>query len=1169
MTLRHSTAASTAADRAAKAAGTGGYGGAALDVPEVDHPGDRPGVYRRRVSPTEWLYLAARRLGPGMVLQLVVEGEGTLDTEELRAAVATAARACPGSRLVRDGRIWRDSGLAPRVRVVGTPAPGPVAGRHSGSERLRIPGSLGGAEAREGTEAGAGAEAVVGAESAEALRGPLDPDAGPSCEVVLLPGAPGRPTTLAFRVFHGVMDGHGALIWATEIFRALRGEDPRPAHSTETDYALLAQLRATGRRPTLLLDQPSPLATTDPQAGPTARGVAARNALWRRRTLPGHHPALTARLAQALADATAVPARIMIPVDLRRHRPDVSSTANLTLPVFLRLNAREDWRTAQAQLLRALNERRELAGGFESGLARLPLAVSAALLRAGRAVSERHGRHLASAIVSHLGRIDLAACSGPGFTATSVYALPVHAPLVPVSCVAVETAVGTELTVGFQGGGDLAARADALLDGLVAALGEPAAAASTTAVAAARSTTITAAAPAASPPQTTVVRLFRDQAARTPCAPALVGPEGEVSYAELDRSSDAVAAELLRRGIASEARIGLVVERSPAGVAALWGILKAGAAYVPLDPHHPDARIGQVLGDAGVTVCLTQRHLHRRIAAAATCPVVAMEDIPDDPAPGVRLPEPAPESLAYIIHTSGSTGRPKGVQIEHGSLAGFLRWAAELCRIDATTRFAFLSSYAFDITCFPVFLPLLAGGAVVLLPGEPTRTALQNVLHEGRVNTVAVTPSHLDLIERFDLAPGNVRTLLIGGEQFTVTAADRARRRFGADCRIVNAYGPTEATVACLAHVLDGTEPGPAVPIGHPGPYAQVELMASAGRRVGLEEAGMVGEIVVSGIQLARGYLGRPDLDAERFVVGEDGVRRYRTGDLGRRLPDGGIEFVGRTDDQIKIAGHRIEPAEIETALEGHPAVRRAAVTVRTRPDGAGPTLCAYVVEDTPEVRAAGADNGALRADAGPVAQDPGQPSPSTTAAELGAVLREYLATQLPAYLVPAAVLPVADLPSTVSGKVDFAALPDPYAGVPDRNTAVSDPSTALPDPSTAPSELVGVPSETVAAPAASPTAGTDPGPPMSAVEDRVAGIWSRILQVDRRLLGRAADFTQLGGDSLAVLEMLSAVASEVLDPGQEAQFMDELEHLVDDLTLERVCAAVGLALRRRTEADV
>ncbi|MFI1964303.1 non-ribosomal peptide synthetase [Streptomyces pathocidini] len=1032
--------------------------------------------YRRPVSPTEWLYLAARRLGPDMVFHLVFEGEGALDPDALRSAVEAAGHACPGTRLIRAGRMWRDSGRPPRVRV-----------------------------------------------RADTTDGLIDPDTGPSCEVVLVPPtAPGRPTTLVFRAFHGVMDGHSALTWAAEVFRALRGEPPRPARSSETDYGLLASLGTTTRRPPLLLDQHSPHAG----AARAGRRTGPRRAVWRHRTLPGTHPALTARLAQALADATAAAgspgaarsgtagtARIMVPVDLRRHRPEPAptATANLALPVFLNLDAGGDWRAAQADLLRLLAEHRELATGFESGLARLPLPAVAALLRAGRAAAERRDRHLASAVVSHLGRVDLTAYSAPGFTATSVYALPVHAPLVPVSCVTAETVHGTELTLGVQGAPeDVAARADALLDHLAAALtktpSRPAAPAPTPAPA------------AAAPPDTTVVHLFRAQAARTPGAPALCGPEGEMTYRELDRRSDAVAAELVRLGVAAEDRVGLVVDRTPAGVAGLWGILKAGAAYVPMDSRHPPAYIRQVLEDAEVKACLTQRH-HLTGAAGALPPhlVRPVEEIPDGPPPGVRLPPgPAPDSLAYVIHTSGSTGRPKGVQIEHAGLVGFVRWASELCRVDAGTRFGFLSSFAFDISCFPLFLPLLAGGAAVLLPGEPTRAALRALLDEGRADTLALTPSHLDLIERLDLDPYGVRMLLAGGERFTRSAAERARDRFGPGCRIVNAYGPTETTVICLAHVLDGTEARHEIPIGRPGPYAQVEL-ASPGGSDGPREAGAAGEILVSGVQLARGYLDHPDLDAERFVTGADGVRRYRTGDLGRRLPDGGIEFAGRTDDQVKIAGHRIEPGEIEAVLEHHPAVQRAAVLARRREGDLGLALCAYV-------------------------QPAASPNPG-----LGPALRAYLAERLPAEKVPAAVLPLAAWPTTVNGKLDANALPGPFANEAAVNEKAAD-GDAVRETAVGGDAVNGT-----AVSGAAPDTPHEPTP----LEDRLAGIWSRVLQVDTELLGPDADFHRLGGDSLALLEMLAAVADDLLAPGREPHLMYEIEQFMDALTLDRLCGAV------------
>ncbi|RSS49932.1 AMP-binding protein, partial [Streptomyces sp. WAC06614] len=311
---------------------------------------------------------------------------------------------------------------------------------------------------------------------------------------------------------------------------------------------------------------------------------------------------------------------------------------------------------------------------------------------------------------------------------------------------------------------------------------------------------------------------------------------------------------------------------------------------------------------------------------------------------GRRRPGPHPADLAYVVHTSGSTGRPKGVQIEHRSLLGFVRWTTGLCGVTEGTRFGFASSYAFDISCFPLFLTLPAGGTVVLAPGAPSRAGLRRLLTEHRADTLALTPSHLALLGE-DTGGAAVRTLLLGGEPLTPAAVRTVRAGFGPDCRIVNGYGPTEATVACLAHVVrpedvppDGSGAPATIPLGTPGPFADVDLVAEDGTTIGTgpEDLGRTGEIVVSGTQVARGYLGAPGgAGPSPFLVRPDGTRAYRTGDLGRRLPGGAVEFAGRIDGQVKIAGHRVEPAEVVAALEAHPAVARAVVAVRRRPGAA------------------------------------------------------------------------------------------------------------------------------------------------------------------------------------------------------------------------------------------
>ncbi|MGI5447073.1 non-ribosomal peptide synthetase [Streptomyces sp. CA-243310] len=1039
--------------------------------------------YRRPVSPTERLYLAAEHARGGMALRILVEGEGVPDADRLRAAVARAAEAVPGSRLARRGPLWHADGPLPRVRY---------------------------ADARS-----AAAFDVSTPDTAALLYGPARRTDPPGCEVLVVPGRapasaadegapPGTRTTLVFSVSHALMDGHGALIWVREVFRALRGDPARAALGPDTDRSLLRRLGAGERRPTLPPDRPSPLGRA--AAGPS-------RTLWLRRTLPGHHAALTARLAQAVTDASGRPGRIMVPVDLRRHRPGVTATGNLTLPLFLDLSPGDDWTGAHLTLLRALAEGRELSSGFESALAPLPLAASALLLRAGQAATGRADRHLASAVVSHLGRLDPQDYGGGGFTATTVHALPVHAPLVPVSFVAAETPAGTELTMGVRGGPDLADRAERFLDRALARLAptpvpSPTGPPSTTRPPSRLPAPVTAPRPVPVPVAvgTTVVDLLRAQAARAPRAVALDGPEGEVTYAELDRRSDAVARELAGRGVVREDLVGLVVDRSPAGVTALWGILKAGAAYVPLDPAHPGERIKEVLQECGARLCLTQRHLADALTVSVPCRLIPIEDILDaaDTQEGELPPAPAPGDLAYVMHTSGSSGRPKGVRIEHGGLTGFVRWMTDVCRVDEDTRFGFASSYAFDISCFALFLPPAAGATTVLAPEAPSRATLRRLLHDHRADTLALTPSHLALCG--DRAV--VRTLLLGGEPLTPAAVRSARAAFGPDCRIVNGYGPTEATVACLAHVVDGGETTATIPLGTAGSAARVELVAEDGRVIGTgeEDHGRTGEIVVSGRQVARGYLGPPDGASSAFGTRPDGVRFYRTGDLGRRLPGGAVEFAGRADGQLKIAGHRVEPAEVVAALEAHPAVSRAVVAARSRPGTTTPVLCAYVVPASP-----GDPVAATALDA-----------PRVAAPDLAAVLRAELARRLPAHLVPARITTVADLPRTVGGKADLDALPDPFgAGGPE-----ADPATAGP----------------------------------TALRDRVACHWAGILGVDPEVLTEGAEFRLLGGDSLALVEMLDAVSSDLLTEAQGRWFMSRLESLVRDVTLDHVRAHVEAA---------
>jgi amino acid adenylation domain-containing protein len=1018
-------------------------------------------AFRRPVAATEWSYLAAARLGELLVLQLVVEGTGRIDALALSRAVAEASASCPGSRLVRRGRVWHDSGRPARVVV--------TEGR--GLDRTTLTGL-------------------------PELTGPLAESEGrPGCEVLLLTG---EPSTVIFRASHAVMDLKGTALWAAEVFRALRGEPLHGATGVLADHTLLDAVGRPGQRPRLGLDQRSPLG-----------GRPGNGSVWRRRTVAGRHTALAAKVAAAVAGAvTGSAARIMFPVDLRRHAPGVSSTANLALPVFLDVPGGQGADAVHRRLLGALASRQELAAGAEAALARLPLPAAAALVGASRTAAAARHRYLASAIVSNAGRTAPADFSTGEFTATTMYALPVHAPLVPVSIALLELPEHTELVISARGAADAGERCEALLDRIESALGPaaPAPYAPPSKREPGEAELLLAPGPGGLPSlETTVVQLFRAQAARRPDAPAVLGDGPHWSYAELERRSDAVAAALLARGVGRGEIVGVLADRSALALAGVWGVLKAGAAFLPIDLRNPARRVTELLQDAQARFCLAETALCAEAEGSGRTTVL-LEDVAGGDAvvderhrTALSAAAPGPDDLAYVIYTSGSTGRPKGVQVEHRSLVNVVGWLSPFMRCDEETRAAYSFSPGFDLSVMQIFPPLLHGGAVVPVPGELDHLKLRELFSGRRANTLGLTPTHLGLAARLGIRPAGIRALQVGGENLTAAAARRARASFGPDCLFVNIYGPTEATVACTVAVVDRDTERPSAPIGVPVHRTSVAVLDEQGNEVAHGEPG---ELHVTGVQLARGYLGRPDLTADRFIHLPDGRRAYRTGDLVLRLPDGQLEYAGRIDSQVKIRGHRVEPGEVEAALTALAGIAQAAVVARPRRDTGAQALCAFVV---PAQAAAAFDEAAVRAD---------------------------LERTLPSHLVPSVVRAVRSLPETASGKTDRNALPNPF------DDAAAQPEALA---------------HTPAGGAKHPGAGDGPGPGVAAA---TAGIWARILNCEASDLDASSDFHALGGDSLAVLEMLAALGDELLGRAAEQQFLDRLGSLSENLTLGRVVGA-------------
>ncbi len=496
------------------------------------------------------------------------------------------------------------------------------------------------------------------------------------------------------------------------------------------------------------------------------------------------------------------------------------------------------------------------------------------------------------------------------------------------------------------------------------------------------------------PAEASIPELFAEQAARRPDAPALLGPgrEDRLSYRELDRRAEALARELGRQGIGRGDLVGLFAERSAELVVAILGILKAGAAYLPLDPSYPRERLALMLGDVGAPLVLVQPDLAGLLPAgdARTMPLVPpVSEAGPWPGGGATA-----DDLAYVIHTSGSTGVPKGVAVRHRSVVRLVRDTG-YAAFGPDQVFLMMAPVSFDASTFELWGPLLNGGCLAVLPpGEVSLDGLERAIGDFGVTTLWLTAGlfHLVVDERpAALAP--LRQLLAGGDVLSPPHVAGLRRELPG-LRLVNGYGPTENTTFTACFQVDAVGDG-SVPIGRPIANTRVLVL---GRDFEPVPVGVPGELYAGGAGLALGYLGRPALTAAAFVpapFGErPGERLYRTGDLVRRLPDGSLDFLGRVDSQVKVRGFRIEPGEIEAVLADHPAVRETAV-VAPRDGGRERRLVAYAVP-----RAATAP----------------------TAFDTGAVLA-HLAAHLPAYMVPAELIWLDALPLSPAGKVDRAAL--------------------------------------------------------------------------------------------------------------------------------------------------
>ncbi|WP_018350842.1 non-ribosomal peptide synthetase [Longispora albida] len=571
--------------------------------------------------------------------------------------------------------------------------------------------------------------------------------------------------------------------------------------------------------------------------------------------------------------------------------------------------------------------------------------------------------------------------------------------------------------------------------------------------------------PATREQQSTLHELFEAQVARTPEAIALTCGPASLTYAELNEQANQLAHLLRERGAGPDQLVGVCLDRGLDLVVSLLAVLKSGAAYLPLDPQYPADRRAYMLEDGGARLVITRDE------------GLTIETVAPDAGHGYPIsnPEPlsTPDNLIYVIYTSGSTGKPKGVALSHANVHRLFTVTEEQFAFGAADVWTLFHSYAFDFSVWELWGPLLYGGRLVVVPFDVARSPedFLTLLVTEQVTILNQTPSAFRSLVTAagsgDERIGNLalRAVVFGGEKLELAELSPWVTRLGLDNpALINMYGITETTVHVTYHRIT-TLNGQVSPVGGPLGDLRVHLLDQHGHRV---PVGVPGEIHVGGPGVARGYLNRPQLTAERFVPAADGERWYRSGDLARRNPDGSLEFLGRIDDQVKIRGYRIELGEISAALTAQPGIRDAVVIVRDE------SLVAYVIGEISDVTE----------------------------------LRTALGETLPAYMIPAAFVPIESIPLTATGKLDKLALPDAGDLMAHR-------------------EIVA---------------------PRTDTEARMAAVWAGVLGLEQ--VGVTDGFFDIGGDSLRAVSLAGAMRSAGLEAGVREIFVHQ--------TIEKLAAALG-----------
>lgn len=778
----------------------------------------------------------------------------------------------------------------------------------------------------------------IGRDFKELMGRKMDLTKGPACQIYYLDES--GKTTIIFRTHHGVMDGKGQGIWIEAIFRQLNSLDIEKFSSKTRDIDILKGSGVKKSSDIVTVGEYSPLKSRE--------SYEITYPISKKMVIDEKISGLTSKLIgniHALSGDKI--SRFIITRDIReKFKNERLNTGNLSLPMYLEVKDK-NWKKINIDLINMILKNRDIIYSPKEYFIfdKFPIDVLRLGLKYTISNYNKQKKAATTAVISNLGKIDLESYKTESFSPTEVYALPVITPLVPISFVITELDSKTILTVGYYEGNYSDSVIENYLDRLKNMLLNK------------KRVSVTGEC------KVEKIDIFKEIFKRwSDTEPLSLEKNEELSYRDIFEKAQKVSEYLKSCGVKKGDRVSISTERDSSYIISILACIKVGAVFIPIDPEYPKDRIEYIKENSKSKVLL--ENLSEILSEKKGVWDKEIENF-------VKY---SSEDVIYTIYTSGSTGSPKGVEITYGTLCNYISNCIKKYGIDGESIFGFFTSISFDLSITAIFTTLVTGGQIEFFREKVTPVTLKDIFENSKMNSVKMTPTHLEIMSKYNIEKDRFKLVIVGGEQLKVSTAKKAQELLGEECKIVNEYGPTEATVGCIYHIFNRDKKyiGEGVPIGKP--LDNIELYLD----IDLDEN--LGELFIGGDCLARGYSNNPLETGKKFIT--SGNRRfYRSGDLCRINSDGDLEFLERKDFQVKIRGYRIELEEIEKKIEEYPTIRGC----RVIPNSSKSALLAYYIGDIEEQK-----------------------------------LLKYLKKSLPDYMIPYAFFKIDEFPLNSNGKLDL-----------------------------------------------------------------------------------------------------------------------------------------------------